>query len=157
MTSARTTSKRSPRIYVGAGVAILILALAFVIADAHAIGEAYRFYVLSQRGRPIEGIVEGLVSDRAGAAGAPCPRHHVKFVYLVRAETRIESHIVHGEEPVDGKTYKSLHMGQILPVIYDPVRPNTYLINFANRLRADNPFQVWMRANDQGRCQSGVS
>jgi hypothetical protein len=144
-------------IYVWAGVAVLILALAFVVADAHAINAAYRFYVLSQRGRPVLGLVEGLATDKAGASGARCPRRHVKFVYIVKNEKRIENHIVHAEEVIDAKTYGSMHMGKVLSVIYDPTHPDNALINFANRLRTDSPFQVWMRANDQGRCPTGAS
>jgi hypothetical protein len=139
-------------IYVWAGAAILILALAFVVADAHAINAAYRFYVLSQRGRPVLGLVEGLTIEKGAASDARCPRRHVGFVYIVKTEKRIENHIVHGEEVIDAKTYASMHMGQVLSVIYDPTHPDNALINFANRLRTDNPFQIWMRANDPGRC-----
>jgi hypothetical protein len=155
MSMARKTHGRGAVMFAGIGGATLILAL--VVADAGAIGEAYRFFVLSQRGRPIEGIVEGLRIETRGGPGSPCPRHHVLFTYIVRNEKRIENHIVHGDEVVSATTFRSLHMGEILPVIHDPSNSKTYLVNFANRIRTDNPLQVWWRANDQTRCPEGAS
>ena len=99
--------------------------------------------------------LEGLRIETRGGPGSRCLRHHVLFTYIVKTEKRIENHIVHGDEVVSATTFRSLHMGEILPVIYDPSKPGAYLVNFANRIRTDNPFQVWRRAAAQAQCRGG--
>jgi hypothetical protein len=157
MRSALTKSSKAGPFAIGVGVAIAVVALLIFVFDFPAFQEAYRFFILTQRGRPVEGVVEALTEESRAGAGYRCTRYHVMFTYIVKSEKNIKYHIVHGDESVSKSIYTHRHLGEILPVIYDPSSRGVYLINFFDRIRSDSPFDVWKRYNAQGHCPTGTS
>jgi hypothetical protein len=92
--------------------------------------------VLKSRGVDVEGRVERLYITK-GKGGSSA--YHVNYMYQPREMALSRYPLARRTEAVSRDDYYSLSVGGALPVIYDPLAPESSFLNFHDTIRKNNP------------------